>query len=147
MSKTCKKYCITLYFRTRIITRNSRMTSILWDKWTNNKIRLDERRHDIHLSQTNWHARKVGHMKVPTTPLVQWTGGIQPGEKPGEKNPKNQEPGEKQPDLRSTRWNTKVVANPVKISMNKAQPGENSTCRLSPVIIPCDPVKILVRYH
>ena len=82
-----------------------------------------------------------------TTPLVQWTGGIQPGEKPGEKSPKNQEPGEKQPDFRSTRWKTKVVANPVKISMNKAQPGENSTCRLSPVIIPCDPVKILVRYH
>ena len=69
------------------------------------------------------------------TPLVQWTGGIQPGEKPGGKSPENQEPGEKQPDFRPPRWKTKVVA----------EPGKNSTCRLSPVIIPCDPVKILVR--
>ena len=82
--------------------------------------------------------------EVFITSLVQWTGGIQPGEKPGEISPKNQEPAEKQPDFRSTRWKNKVVANPVKISMNKAKPVENSTCRLSPVIIPCDPVKILV---
>ena len=63
------------------------------------------------------------------TPLSQWPGGIQHGERPGGKSVEIPDPGEKQPDFRPPRWKTKVVP----------EPGKNSTCRLSPVIIPCEP--------